>query len=222
MSVIERLKALRNKKTVLERELDELVNPKTGARKILDKRVKKLSEKTSEKGRALYEAAVKELGECDNKIACFTRELEETNAELEKMENDPTEHIEEQVSRMVAAFYEYVKEHFDELADSIETRYKIGDCNPDHVEYRFSPAPVTIFTENLGFIAREEDRYFSRELTGYVDDICYTITPPTTSWYRDYLNAFHKKLKEKLVQDNPYKDTFKVTFKKYEFTLELV
>ncbi len=221
MSVSERLNELLDKRNDLKQELWDLDNP-AGKKQKLFARVDKLANKQSDRAKDLYEAAKEELTKCEERIAKLEKDLDTTVAEINRLENDPTDHIEEQTSLMVTKFYEFVKENYGTLSYNITSTYHIKNCDPKFVNYESCPMLVSIVSESGSFFAQEKDRYFSRELTGYVNDRCYTVTPPTTPWYRDFLNAFYKRLREKLVEDNPFKETFMITFENYEFTLELV
>ena len=221
MPLSEHLRKLREEVKSLEKELHSLEDPE-GTREYWVSRVEILSSKVSKKGKELLEDARKKLGECEENIKSVKNELSSKNEEINRLENDPTDHIEEQAEQMVRAYYEYVRRNYDKLAYDIETIFCIDDCDPNHLDYNFLPKSITICTKNHKVIAEEDDRYFSEELTGYVEERSFGMTLEPTDWYKEFLEKFYDALKKKLVDNNPFHETFKITFSEdYKFTLEL-
>ncbi len=221
-TVYERLQYLRDRARSLDTDIQRLNGPTERER--LQKRVAMLEGRTSAIAMELYAEAKQGLSECEGEISKLEGELSEVKTEITRLENDPTDHINEQVGIMVTQFFKYVDNHFDGLAFEIESKFRINDCNPKFVKYNFRPESVSISTEDTQrVIAEEKDNYFSSELTGCNNERCSTWTPPTTPWYKDFLEKFYQALKDKLVEMNTHKETFKITFHEdYTFTLGLI
>lgn len=221
-AVYEQLQYLRFRANSLDIDIQRLNGPTERER--LQKRVAMLEGRTSAKAMELYAEAKQELSECEGEISKLEGELSEVKTEITRLENDPTDHINEQVELMSNQFAKYVQKNYDTLAYDIETKFSINYCDPKCVEYSIKPKPIAISTEFRQFvIAEEKDNYFSSELTGVNHERCSTVNPPTTPWYKDFLERFYQALKEKIEEKNCYKDTFKITFHEdYTFTLGLI
>lgn len=220
MSVLKYLEELREKSKSLKKSLADL----TVIRDNLAKNVKLYAGRTSSVAQTLYNESSAKLAENEKEIRAKTEEYCSVSAEIERLENDPKNHIEEQTMLMANAFFEYVKKNFDELARQATTHFKVEFCDPNSIEYEVHQ-PRNVQIRNVAKyipIAEECDRYFSSALTGYVNDVCATYTPDPSHWYQEYLKKFYAELKKKLIEDNPYKDTFRIKFNGFTFILDLI
>ena len=204
MTVLEQLEHYRERVKSLQNDLDSSEEKRKSLSKerlSLTERVECLSKKQSDKAKQLYDSASADLSKNEEDIRTITEKIyslkedkDSVNGLIQELENNPTSHIEEQTARMADEFFEYVKSHFDELAYSISTNFRIAYCDWNCLLYDEDETPkaVRITTQAYQCITVELDRYFSYKLTGYYDKSRSAYDSMAwfevkTPWYKNYL-----------------------------------
>ena len=153
--------------------------------------------------------------------------LGKINDRIKVITTDFTLYIEEQASKMVSDFCEYVLSNLDEIGIQIHKSYQISEIEESRSDrygtYRVPTGFFAIYDKsNDSIIVESEDFFFEIKLYTLDRDLYEGIVCIKTSWYRKYYDSFISAVERKLMDTNQLDEFFTVTFSKPDFTLELV
>lgn len=237
MSIKNELKALKQKKKKLEKELTKICSTLDNLyvkKSSLVQTVDTLSMRTSSLAQTLLEEAQEELKKFNQEVSKVEAAKAEVSNELHKVKEKILEiedqfslYINEQSSIMISTFIDYIKNHLKDISAEIKKTYQIIEIT-HFKDDRYGGCDVPtgkigIYDEsNKSFIVTSRDFYFKHELytldRGRYDElICHE-----TDWYTKYRDNFISLLAETLQKSYCFDEFFKLTIENSCFTLELV
>ena len=210
MFVLEQLQELERQKNQFlselnnaKNDLDDLTNPLNS----LNTSIAYLETKTSQTAKNLLDSYRKELKEAKKhqkniliKIHSLEEKLLDINTSISNLKIEPSDPINEQITRIVNAFFKHVEVNFQEIAKQFHQTYKvIVDAN------EFKCIYIRIIEDkNVAPWYQNEEIINSQEISSCLIE--------------DYFKKIFSLFKTKLIEENPFKDTFNITFNDFKFS----
>ena len=237
MSIRFELDALELEKEEHTRELEQIIEELN----VLYSKQKPLVEKEEQLKLRKSSLATRLLENVQNNLDSINKEIKDKEAQLIKVKNklcdindrikvittDFTLYIEEQASKMVSDFCEYVLSNLDEIGIQIHKSYQISEieevCSSRYGMYTIPTGFFAIHDKsNDSIIVKSVDFFFENDLYTLELGLHDSVVCIKTSWYKSYYDSFILAFERKLMDTKQLDEFFTVTFSKTDFTLELV
>ncbi len=221
-------------KSLLQRKLQN----GSSYRELLVSNIRRLETHTAPIAKVLVDSYRTQLQEQEtssddtlNEICYIDRKISKSNVRIEEIKNDvlniekaildlkidPSDHIDEQTSKIVDDFFKYVEKNKLKFAEKISQTFVINS----YLDDTDNSKTTTIPNELIYYYTSIDGKIF------FIFRDYYELQKVMSYSVAEYSKKFDDVLMHKLVKRNPFTDTFKITFLDVDvptsvFTLELV
>lgn len=220
---------IENKLVEIESQLNEL-----------DLTIQELSEKETILSYKKSSYAMTLLGEVRAMISDLTKQIEALSSEkrdkedelkkmkmdLHKKQTDPSEFIEEQIPKMITAFWEFVEANKHDLGMALESTYRIEEVTwfqDDHYSgCKVPTGKVGIIDKSTGKWIVKTDDYPFKQQTHKTYRVAWDELSCTYSeWFTNYVSQFVERLSVEIARKSE-NEVFEISAENGVITLTLV